>query len=273
VAGAPSDEVRRQLRASAREQTVALRELGPLLDRMGDHRDERPAEGAPELLLGQLHRRRFLQVGAVSILSAAVLAACSKPSRAAGGGRPTTTTTDAAGNAADITILRTASSIEHFVVALYVTAAGSGVVTTADLADTAKYFADQHSEHAAAFEAATTRAGGDPFTQANPVLAGELAARIQGLRTERDVVQLAYEVERAMVATFTDAAGTFADGTLDATVMSVGAVEARHVAVLSMILAGRVPGIPVLPPGPGPEAFPPAGFETGAGAIVPGTGV
>ncbi|MFI5041775.1 MAG: ferritin-like domain-containing protein, partial [Acidimicrobiales bacterium] len=240
-----------------------------------DGREGLPAETRADILLGGLHRRRFLQIAGVSVLVAAVLGACSKSPRNSGGGVPSgrTTTTDAAGHASDVRILRTASSLEHFLVGVYVAASGSGLIKAPPLADAAKYFTDQHSQHASAFEGATVKGGGQPFTQANPVLASQLAPRVQALGTEQDIVQLVYEVETALAATYTSTAGTFTDATLNATMVSVAAVEARHVAVLGMILSGMAPRIVSFPSATTAAPFPAAGFQGGSGAIAAGTGV
>src|SRR5436190_24319377 len=62
-------------------------------------------------------RRRFLQIGGVGVLSAAVCAACGsdddKPAAGAG------TTSSGEGTKMDLTILRTASSLEHVAIDVY----------------------------------------------------------------------------------------------------------------------------------------------------------
>jgi len=272
-----ADELLRRVKETEAEQSAAAAALGRSLARLLDQGSPVAEGGGVDRLTGDLSRRRFLRVGGLSVLAASVVAACSTSANGAGhgSGRPEggTTTTDLAGVASDIAVLRTASSLEHYVVGVYLTAAGAGLLKTPAVADTAKFFADQHSQHAGVLEEATRKAGGTPFTQANPVLTSMLAPRIRALKTEQDVVRLAYEVETMATATYEASAGTFADPTLNAVTLSVGGVEARHVAVLGMILSGLVPtGASITVESDAPP-YPASGFQASEGAIPPGTGV
>lgn len=209
-----------------------------------------------------LDRRRFLSVGGMAVLGAAVLGACSDSHRPEPGPAPTTTSSTALpDNSGDVRILRTASSLEHYMVGIYLEAAGGGLLKSAMAIDVVKAFADHHSQHAGAFEAATARIGGQPFTQANPVLSRLAAPRIAALRTETDVLRLAYELETTATATYYAATGTLAIRPVDATMTGVGAVEARHAAVLATML------------GPGTAPYRSDGFIVADGAITPGVGV
>lgn len=209
-----------------------------------------------------LDRRRLLGVGGMAVLSAAVLGACSGGHRPRPGPAPTTTSSTAVpDNSGDIRILRTASSLEHYMVGVYLEAAGRGLLKSAMAIDVVKAFADHHSQHAGAFEGATARIGGQPFTQANPVLSRMAAPRIAALRTETDVLRLAYELETTAAATYYAATGTLAIRPVDATMTSVEAVEARHAAVLATML------------GPDTAPYRSDGFIVADGAVTPGVGV
>lgn len=230
------------------------------------------ALAATDALAGTVGRRRVLQVGSITILASAALAACSK----SGSSKPAPTSSTSSSlrsPSPDVPVLRLASSLEHYVVGLYQTGAGSGLVKTKAIADAAAYFASQHADHAKFFEAATTAADGQPFTTANQVVAESLRPRVDALKTEADVVKLVYDVEAAVAATYFSSVGGFKDPKLNAGTMSVGGVTARHVAVLGLILSGLpepVPGIDVRKDSP---PYPAAGFQTKDGAIAPGTGV
>lgn len=210
---------------------------------------------------GALDRRHFLGVGGMVVLGGAVLGACSGGRRPRPGPAPTTTSTAVPDNSGDIRILRTASSLEHYMVGVYLEAAGRGLLKSAMAIDVVKAFADHHSEHAGAFEGATARIGGQPFTQANPVLSRTAASRISALRTETDVLRFAYELETTAAATYYAATGTLAIRPVDATMTSVEAVEARHAAVLATML------------GPDTAPYRPDGFIVADGAVTPGVGV
>lgn len=229
-----------------------------------------PGGLTPDSPRGGIHRRRLLEMGGLCLVSA-VLAACSggRSSSSRTPGPPgETSTTGAPTNAVDIAVLRTASSIEHFAVGLYMEAAGLNLVRTPAVSEVAKYFADHHSQHAADLEAWTVKAGGQPFSEANPVLSRMATGRVAALQSEADVVRLVYEAENVAASTYLASAGLFTDHSLNAVIMSVGSAEARHMAVLGAILDGVVAA-----PDAGTPAYPRDGFGQRTAALVIGTGV
>jgi hypothetical protein len=214
-------------------------------------------------------------VGGVVLLGGAVLAACGSDNRnwwwgaattgAATGAATTTPTTAAAASAGgDVTILRTASSIEELAVAAYQTAIDSGLVKTAAIADAAKLFQSQHREHSAQFQAATKAAGGQPFTMPNPAVLAAIKPMVDALKDEKGVVALAFELETAAAQSYQSYVGTFTDPKLNPAIMAVGGVEARHAAVLSQVLnsLGDTSTMPV-----------PKAFQVTDKAVMAGTGV
>jgi hypothetical protein len=232
------DHLRRAGRASQREHEATLQ---PFRD----------------ALMRGLDRRRFLQIGGASMLSAALLAACGDDdnNNDAASAKPGKT------RDADVAILRTASSLEHVAIDVYQKAidnAGALGITAA-VADVAKLFQAQHRDHAALFEGATKQAGGTPFTTANPAVMQSLAARIAALKTETDVVTLARDLENVAAATYQSTAGAFENLAYNAAAMSVGGVEARHAAVLNGVLKA--------------DQFATKAFHTTTGAVAVGTGL
>jgi hypothetical protein len=209
-----------------------------------------------------INRRRFIQIGGVTIASAAVLAACSDSddddSSGGGDGGGDGNGDGAQGSDTDITILRTASSLEELAVAVYQTAIDSGLVTTMAVVDAAMLFQSQHQEHAALFEGATEDAGGQSFTEPNPVVMEQLQPAIDALTDETGVVQLAYDLENVAAQTYQSAVGAFSDASFNVATMSVGGVEARHAAVLAQVLSQ--PAVPVA-------------FQVTDNAVMVGTGV
>jgi rubrerythrin len=251
------DQLRRDLRAAEDEHRRSLRPAEDVLSRLFDD-SAVPSSAKADVVLGGLHRRRFLRVGGLGVAAAAVLAACGgddKKSAAA-----TTTTTVAGGGVVpgDITILRTASSLEHVAIDAYTAAGKSGLLTTPAVAAAATLFLTQHQAHAKLFEALTKKLGGEPFVVANPAVTAQLAPQLAALKTEHDVVTLAYGLEKAAAATYQASVGTFGDHTFNEAIMSIGGVEARHAAILASVL-GQPPA--------------PSAFSSPDGAVPPGTGL
>jgi hypothetical protein len=243
-----TDELRREARETQVAHASAMRHMREIVARLftGDH-----AAGA-----GAVDRRRFLQMSGLGVAGAAVLAACGN-----GGGSGSaseTTTTEGTTGASDVTILRTASSLEVLAADVYQKAIDSGLVTTAAVLDAMKLFQAQHKEHAGLFQGATKKLGGKPFEKANAVVLAQLQPAIAGLKDEPSAVKLALDLENTAAATYVASTGTFDDATLNQAVMAVGGVEGRHVAVLAKVL-----GQPQLA----------KAFWTTDGAVAPGTGV
>lgn len=245
------DEIRRSLRDAEAEQAAALPAYRELLLRWFDPEAKLGAEtDLPErsALLRNMTRRRAVRFGGIGVLSAAVLAACGKKDDTvdsiAQAGVP-----DAAGKAPtsvvdDLVLVRTASSLEHLAVDLYDRASKSGLITTGAIADVVALFRAHHAEHAALFEAVTKQVGGEPFTTANPVLAAKIEPLFTALKTEADVVTFAHTVENLATDTYQSTVALFSTPKFRQAAMSVGAVEARHAALLAGVIASKsiIPG-------------------------------
>ncbi len=254
-----SDFVRREARESQVEHNASMKTMRDLVSRLfGDTNESGIAKA--DFATGGLNRRKFMQIGGITVATAAVFAACgSDNTKSADGGTTTTAASGGAGDAkGDITILRTASSLEVLAVDVYQKAIDSGLVKTAAIADAAKLFQSQHKEHAALFQGATKKMGGTAMEEANPVVLQSLQGPIAALKDENGVVMLALMLEQAAAATYQSTVGAFKDVTLNQAAMSVGGVEARHVAVLSSVLK---------------QPAAPKAFQTTDGAVAPGTGV
>jgi rubrerythrin len=270
----PNDQIRRELREIDDLQQSSLPGFRSALRRLFGDAGHTEAEQSAAVI-GGLSRRNVLRIGGVTLLGGAVMAACGSSgtkvtSTTAGAatslapitGAPTTAgaTTTAAAMAAggDALILRTASSIEELAVAAYQIAIDSGLVKTAAIADAAKLFQAQHKEHSALFQAQTKAAGGAPFTQPNPAILAAIKPTIDALKDEMGIVALAFDLETVAAQTYQANVGTFTDLKLNAAIMTVGGVEARHAAVLAGVLKqGQVP----------------KAFQVTDKATKPGTGV
>lgn len=256
-----NDYIRRAGRQSQLEQVSALRQMREIVVRLfgGDSNESTSSKAA---FLTGFDRRGFLKIGGLSIATAAVFAACGSDDDGTAGARDPGEGDDeeASGGdrSGDITILRTASSLELLAVDVYQKAIDSGLVTATAVADAAKLFQEQHREHAGMFAGATKQLGGEPFEEPNPVVLQQLQPTISALADEAGVVRLAYDLENAAAATYFSTVGVFDDPKLNQAAMSVGGVEARHAAVLASVLN---------------QAAVPKSFFTADGAIAAGTGV
>ena len=257
-----NDYVRREAKESQVEHVSSMRSMRDLVSRLfGDSNESGFAKA--DFATGGLNRRKFMQIGGLTVATAAVFAACgtddSDDGVAASDDEGTDTTMGSSKGAdGDIQILRTASSLEVLAVDVYQKAIDSGLVKTAAVADAAKLFQAQHKEHSELFQGATKKLGGEAFDKANPVVLQSLQGPIGALKDETGVLQLALMLEQAAAATYQSTVGAFKDATLNQAAMSVGGVEARHVAVLSSVLKMA----------PVPKAF-----QTKDGAVAAGTGV
>jgi len=234
-----------------------------------------------------LSRRRFLEASGAALVAATILAACDRGGvrqvtlgAASGRASPTSTSTSTTrppvdpATEVDILVLSTASSIEHYAAGVYTEAVGLDVVRSPALISAMELFADHHSQHASAFEAATQQVGGIPYAQPNPALRLAALQQLAAVRTESDVVRLVYFVEHVAAATYIASAGQFSQPSLNGTIMSVGAVEAMHMTVLAG-LAASAASAASRPPGPASPLipWPSSGFASAAGAIAPGSGM
>ena len=263
------DELRREAAEIDAEHRQAMPRFRDALSRLFSGESNASEDDQARAVIG-MDRRSLFKVGGVVLLGGAVMAACgsdnssSSTATTAGAATAAATTAPAAAMTGDVTILRTASSIEELAVAAYQTAITSGLVKTQAIADAAQLFQSQHREHSAQFQSATKAAGGEPFAQPNPVVLAAIKPMVDALADERGVVALAFELETAAAQSYQAYVGTFADAKLNKAIMAVGGVEARHAAVLAQVLnsLGDTTVMPV-----------PAAFQVTDKAIKSGTGV
>jgi hypothetical protein len=242
------DELRRQLReVDAANRAVLPRWRSALHQMLSPESGLRHDHKAAALGVPSPGRRSFLRVGGVTVLGAAVLAACGDDDgggTAETGRAPTTTAPGTTGAPVDLdlTLARTAASIENLAVVTYQTAIDSGVVTTAAVADAAALFRDHHQAHADAINAVVTGAGAMAVTDPNQVLF-DAAVRpvLDAGPDEASIVALAYELESTAVQAYAFAGGNLSTPELRSTIMTIGGVEARHAAILKVLAQAAPP--------------------------------
>jgi hypothetical protein len=274
-----SDEIRRQLRDSAAEQREALPRWDEALKRSFD--PDAPVSGEAKAAAVGLNtsRRQLFRLGGLTLAAGAVLAACSGEEDDAvqvpvGSIPPgeSTTTTAPASQELDITLVLTASSVEALAIAAYDAALEADAFEDSVLVSTAELFRDQHQEHLGLLSGVARQLGATPYEEPNPYLQVEVVdpaladlAAVEGIERQTEAVNLAIALESAAEDTYVFASGSLSDATLRQGIMSIGGVEARHVAVLLGVQ--REPQVP-FPLARTLGAVPPESYITEDGPVT-----
>jgi len=176
-----------------------------------------------------LSRRRFFAGSGVSIAggSAMFLAACGDDGADTGRVVPTT---PKEAEAADVEILNGALDLELMAVAAYKAGAAK---LRGDVLQIGKLFIEQEQEHADALTSAIKDAGGTPNR-------AKSSYDFPELRSQRDALRFAVELENTAVAAYIDALPKFTNTDLRGTASAILTTEAEHISVLLGAL-GRPP--------------------------------
>lgn len=166
-----------------------------------------------------LSRRRLFGMAGVSVAgaSAVLLAACGDDTK-----NPNVQNAPDESDAADVEILNSALDLELMAVAAY--KAGAAHLTGRVL-QIAKGFLEQEQEHADGLASAIRDADGRPNR-------AKSSYDFPQLRSERDVLKFAVELENTAIAAYIDALPKLSQGDLRATVAAIVTCEAEHIAVL-----------------------------------------
>lgn len=240
-------EIRRQLRQAEAEQRSALPRWRAALHRIIE--DRALCSDDKAVLLGAPDRRRLLKVGGAFVGGAAVIAACSSAKKASPETRPSTTALRAGRpvRARDLTLARTAVSIENLVVEVYGKVLGLDIEYDVVVADLAKLFKRHHEDHVEQLNAVLTAAGEKPYTLSNRYLLDKVVTpMLPTLTDQRAVASFARALEGNAASTYAFAAGQLSTADLRADLMSIGGVESRHYTAWSLVLdpadlSGAVP--------------------------------
>jgi rubrerythrin len=243
-----NDEVQRQLREVRRAQEASVPLFTRALRRAFDPSSGTSADDKAQLV--GVPRRTLLSASAV-LGAGVVLAACGKKNNAqvpVTGSIPSVpanpTTTAPGSEALDEVLLNTARSIELLAIDAYGQVLDSGLLTTKAYVDTAELFRDQHEEHAEAISAAVRQLGGSPVTAANHYLVeNAIPPLVEAMVDETTALELALALENTAAATYVKTTPVLTTPELRQAAMSVGGVEARHVAILHGAL--RMTPVPV----------------------------
>lgn len=268
------DELRRELRDIAGEQRRAEADQTVL--------GEAIIEAVPEgqrggLFMPSLDRRTLLRAGSIGVLATTLLAACreAKPKinlpvsgKNPGYQAPPNKTVT------DITLLRTAASFEYSLVDAYRRIADNKFTADPAVLELMDLFSDHHSAHASALAKVTTDLGGTACAGINPKITSyviePLLTRISqsGGEQEEDVKAFAFAMESIAAATYQAVVPVLTTPALRKAAMSVGSVEARHAAVLGMIINPAAIVVSAVAP---PAAAPTESTTTTVAAGLPTT--
>jgi hypothetical protein len=243
------DELARDARGLDRANDRAMAAQDALLQAALEQNDTADSAGRRRGIDALLSRRLFT-ISGFSVATAAVVAACSKATVKAvtpinGVAASTTSTPDRA--VTDAVLLRTASSLEHNAIAVYDTVIGQLSGTAAEIG---KLFVGHHRAHADALEKATKDLGGEPFTTPNPIVAKNVVdPAVAAAKTPEEILALAHAIESVATHTYQLMVAGLSAPALRSAIMSIGAVEARHAAIIAKAIGGlSVAGIERLQP-------------------------
>jgi hypothetical protein len=152
-----------------------------------------------------------------------------------------------AASGTDVQVLQTASSIEVLAVSTYKTALTLPYIGGSSANGVIKAFATttmkQHSDHLAAFQAATTALGGTKQTKPDPTFVPVVDAAVKSITKASAsagallVVGLALELENIAAETYVNNMSLLSNANAKKVTASIMGVEAQHVAILNAVQA------------------------------------
>ena len=192
-----------------------------------------------------LDRRQFLQTGGGALLAAA-LVACTKSKPKAQPGATTTsttvTTTTAPGpTASDITLIRTAASLEALAVSVYQRAAAANLVKDPAALDATTLFLSHHMAHQQAMNALLAASEQQAVNDPNPAIEKVFKPGLAAAKTQDDMVELLFTLEDAIGQTYVYATGLLTTPEHRTTIMTVAGVHARQRALLGVVYGHHDP--------------------------------
>ncbi len=191
-------------------------------------------------------RRRFVMGSGGLVLGSAFLAACGGGDDEANPAADTPAGTPAGGSSAgagaDASALRANASLENLAVFAYGAALDAapkgkfGKSVPAAVAEFASHAMKQHQDHADAFNAALTGAGGTAYTDPNPALAGAVTDMFEAVDSVPGLAMLALTLENTAAATYVKQMGELTSPEALSAVATIAPVERQHAAILSFVL-------------------------------------
>ena len=199
---------------------------------------------------GELSRRRLIGLGASTVGLAALLAACGNDEPPAPGrvGNAPEQTELPEEEVDDVVLLRTLTSLEHSIIAVYAALADIDGLDEG-VAELLSRFSEDHEATASAFAELTSAAGGEPYECPNswlmrrtlqPVLDHILGATVDDVEipptddADRDSLETAIALETIAAATAQQYLERLADPALRAEVIATGTSASRRAATSAL---------------------------------------
>ena len=188
-------------------------------------------------------RRQFLTGGA-GALAALVLASCTSSKPKATPGITTTTvptTTTPGPTASDLTLIRTAASLEALAVSVYQRAAAANLVKDPAALDATTLFLAHHMAHQQALNALLAASEQQPVTNPNSAVDKVFKPALAAAKTQDDLVELLFTLEDAIAQTYVYATGLLSTADHRTTLMTIAGVHARERTLLGVVYGHHDP--------------------------------
>lgn len=207
--------------------------------------------------LAELSRRDLFRIGGMGLISATLLAACSKNDLTADNAIASIGTIPPNSSlpkvdVTDVVLLRTAVSVEYNSIDMY-TAAIDGGYFSGDFASTAeiaKRFRDDHLAHAETLNTLAVALGGTTFDCANSRInsliikpAFDLITAPDNPDVAFDTVTLAHAFETVSAQMYQGFVGQFSDPKLRGETIRIGQNNVRHAVILAQLINPGLSGI------------------------------
>ena len=205
----------------------------------------------------ELSRRDLFRLGGVGLISATLLAACSKNDLTADNAIASIGTIPPDSSlpkvdVTDVVLLRTAVSVEYNAIDMY-TAAIDGGYFSGDFASTAaiaKRFRDDHMAHAEKLNSLVVTLGGTAFECANSRInsliikpALDLIMAPDNPDVALDTVTLAHAFESVSAQMYQGFVGMFSDPKLRGEAIHIGQNNVRHAVILAQLINPGLSGV------------------------------
>lgn len=203
---------------------------------------------------GHADRRRFLITGGAGIAAAAFLAACGDSVDTSDdfpltGTAPTTSDAkpEEIGPEFDITMLRTAQSLELGAIEGLKQLSSASFGYGPDVLPTFETLIERHTSHAEYFAQQTTQAGGTPYDEPNPYMMETVVdPGVEALAAEPDAFALAVVMENTLAQTYVFAGELMSTVELRQAVATVGFVAARQISTVYVLEGGNAAPTPAI---------------------------
>jgi ferritin-like protein len=187
-----------------------------------------------------LDRRQFMKAGGLSLLGAAIAACTNDKPKAATGQTTTTqpTTTSSGASPSDITLLKTAASLEVLAVGVYQRAAAAALIKDPATLDALTLYLSHHTTHQLTINAWLQEAEVSAVTTPNSVMDKSIfQPALAAAKTQDDIITLLFTLEEVITQTYVYSSNILTRPEHRVAVMTIAATQARHRALLGFTFA------------------------------------